>query len=304
VRVLTPQPSSKVITSLQKAIKVSAPAQHQILGDVWNAPAPDDRLTPAANAGLSHQAPSHGNVRSRAHSGNLHDPRSEVGDLRGRVQYDIQGTSSRLSAGDTEVMTAYGAGRETIRGESGSGFSAMHADKVSYFRAEIAKAANSQSSAAELEYDVIGGAIYSAIQGINALGHGSVQGFLNAFDAARNQGQTWGESLFSAIKSAPDEALKAIGGWADQRVADTGSKLTTAQRSYYRAAITESFAGVPLTDDYEPFKGNLSTAKQRLAEEDRDLSDDVANILRRAAGQNRGDLLDLIANYNRAKKGH
>jgi conjugal transfer mating pair stabilization protein TraG len=176
----------------------------------------------------------------------------------------------------------------------------MRADKAAYFRAEIAKAANSQSSAAESEYDVIGGTIYSATQGINAFGHGSVQGFLNAFDAARNQGQSWGDSLLSAIKAAPNEARKAIGGWAAQRAAETGSRLTPAQRRYYEAATLESFAGVQITGDYSPFQGHLSSAELELRAEHGEASKDIANLLRRAAGQNRSDLLDLVASYNRA----
>jgi len=276
-------------------------AGYQILGDVWNAPVPDGHLAPAAHAGLLHEAPTYGDVRSRTHSGNLHNPRSEVGNLRERVQNDIHGTSSRLSTGDTEVMTAYGVGRETIRGESDSGFSTMQADKSSYFRAEIAKAANSQSSAAELEYDVIGGAIYSTTQGINALGHGTVQGFLNAFNTARNQGQTWGDSLGSAIKAAPEEAWTAIQGWASQRVAETGNRLTPAQRSYFQAAMLESFVGVPFSGKYSPYHGLLSSAEPGLKAEAGQAADDIASLLRRAAGQNRSDLLDLVANYNHAK---
>ncbi|MBS1211413.1 MAG: conjugal transfer protein TraG [Proteobacteria bacterium] len=279
-------------------------AGYQILGDVWDAPAPGPNLSPANNAGLANQAPHFGDVSSAVQSASLHDPRNAVGDLGGQVRSQIQGTSNRVSAGETEVGGAYDAGRSAVRTESSSGFGAMHTDKAAYLRAEIAKAANSQSSAAELEYDVIGGSIYSATQAISAAGHGSVQGFLNAFDAARNRGETWSESLFSAIKSTPDEAWKAIQGWASQRAAETGTKLTPAQRKYYEAAMIESFAGVQLSGNYSPYQGHLSSTEQRLEADHGDASQDIASLLRRAAGQNRSDLIDLLANYNRAQSGN
>ncbi len=277
-------------------------AGYQILGDVWDAPAPGPSLSPTSNAGLTHQAPHFGDVSSAVRSTGFHDPRNEVGNLSGRVQSHIQETSNGIFGGEVEVRTAYDAGQAGVRTEASSGFGAMHTDKAAHLRAEIAKAANSQSSAAELEYDVIGGAIYGAAQYINAAGSTvSVTRFLDAFNNARDQGHGWGESLVASIKAAPQEAEKAFDTWAENRLAETHGQLTPAQQAYYRATLLESFAGIPVTGEYNPFFGKLSAAKARLIEDEGATAEDIANLLRRAAGQNRGDLLGLIGNYNRAK---
>jgi hypothetical protein len=57
---------------------------------------------------------------------------------------------------------------------------------------------------------------------------------------------------------------------------------------------------VQITGDYSPFQGHLSSAELELRAEHGEASKDIANLLRRAAGQNRSDLLDLVASYNRA----
>jgi conjugal transfer mating pair stabilization protein TraG len=61
----------------------------------------------------------------------------------------------------------------------------------------------------------------------------------------------------------------------------------------------EAFAGIALDGEDN---GGLGQAKQRLLEEEGDADgNNIAKLLRSAAGQNRNDLIDQIGNFNRAR---
>ncbi len=68
----------------------------------------------------------------------------------------------------------------------------------------------------------------------------------------------------------------------------------------------ESFAGVSVVGDYNPLLGQSSDLSERLRKEHGDqLGTEIASLLRRAAGQNRPDLINLLDNYNTANQpGH
>ena len=129
---------------------------------------------------------------------------------------------------------------------------------------------------------------------------------IDRFDAARGQGQSLGQAFRSAYDAAPEGGMKAVDAWANQRVAETGDKLTTTQQAYYRTSMFESFAGVSVVGDYNPLLGQSSDLSERLRKEHGDqLGTEIASLLRRAAGQNRPDLINLLDNYNTANQpGH
>jgi conjugal transfer mating pair stabilization protein TraG len=61
----------------------------------------------------------------------------------------------------------------------------------------------------------------------------------------------------------------------------------------------EAFAGIAVGGEDN---GSLGQAKQKLLEEEGDIDgNNIANLLRSAAGQNRKDLIDQIGNFNRAR---
>ena len=76
-------------------------------------------------------------------------------------------------------------------------------------------------------------------------------------------------------------------------------KLTPNQQAYYRAAMFEAFAGIAVVGDYS---GSMGEARQRLLDEEGETDgNNIAKLLRSAAGQNRPDLIDQIGNFNRAR---
>jgi conjugal transfer mating pair stabilization protein TraG len=290
--------------------RLAEAAGYQILGDVWHAPKPENDLRPDGNFGLTNQAPDFGAVHSKVESGGFHDPRGETGGLEGHAQSRIRSVSGQIADGENQVIAAYGAGQTEMEREAIAGFGTMHANKASHLRDEISKAANTQGSAAEIEYDAIGGAIYSIAQnigGLGELGKGTASKFVSAFQSSLEQGKGYGQAFMDAARAVPEEAKKAVGAWADARVNEIGGRLTSEQRAFYRAALFESFAGVSLRADFNPMLGipvssAMSETRRQLIESEGEAGNDIADLLQRAAGQNRGDLVDLIGAYNLAKK--
>jgi conjugal transfer mating pair stabilization protein TraG len=141
------------------------------------------------------------------------------------------------------------------------------------------------------------------IAGVGASGAGAVNSFIDEFDAARGHGLSLGQAFQSALYTAPEGGQKALDAWADQRVAETGSRLTPTQQAYYRSAMFESFAGVAMFGDYNSYVGRSSQLHEQLRNEHGEaVGTDIANLLRRAAGQNRSDLLNLVSTYNAANQ--
>lgn len=80
---------------------------------------------------------------------------------------------------------------------------------------------------------------------------------------------------------------------------EVANKLTPSQQAYYRAAMFEAFAGFAIGGD---MNGSMGDAKQQLfAEEGETDGNNIAKLLRSAAGQNRNDLIEQVGNFNRAR---
>jgi conjugal transfer mating pair stabilization protein TraG len=291
---------------------------YQLLGDAWNAPKPGTDARPDANAGLVSQTPEFGVAKSKVEQTGFHDPRNETRGLEGRVTDRIQLTEGHIAGGERSVDEAYRAGQKQVDSSADEGFGNMDSDKAAFFRSEISKAAKGGQSLAEMNYDAVGGAIYDAVQKTQGLGHygaGGISAFVGAFKDARSQGKTMWQSFEAAYRAAPEGGAAAVDAWADQRVAETGNRLTDAQKAYYRAAMFESFAGfgdpttlmghLPGIDKStleEMSTPALNSAKKDLVRSDGEAAEDISQLLRRAAGQNRPDLLNLVGSYNGAVK--
>ena len=61
----------------------------------------------------------------------------------------------------------------------------------------------------------------------------------------------------------------------------------------------DAFAGIAIGGDTQ---GKMGEAKQQLLEEEGETDgNNIAKLLRSAVGQNRGDLIDQIGNFNRVR---
>ncbi|WP_240506752.1 conjugal transfer protein TraG N-terminal domain-containing protein [Methylocaldum sp. SAD2] len=302
-------------------------AGYQLLGDVWHAPSPGNDLNAGRNANLRDAAPAFDDVRSRVEQANLHDPRGETAGIEDRVRGRIRQEHARVAGGEAAVKGAYHDSRATLRRESDEALRDIQARKADYFRGAIARAAN-DSSPAEFAYDYVGGALYSIGKSISGIGAGAknlVFGgigseFETTYERALRDGKGKLEAVGEALATLPESAathFKAgIHKWADERVAAVADRLTPAQQDYYRAAIFETFAGLPwakadlgtdmivginrLLIESMPSSEVFRNAERGLLQENPETGEDIAQLLRQAATQHRPDLVDLIGNYNRA----
>jgi conjugal transfer mating pair stabilization protein TraG len=97
----------------------------------------------------------------------------------------------------------------------------------------------------------------------------------------------------TAVESAPEEAKLIVGRWADDQVALTQDKLTIPQRAFYKEQLT----GILMMSDI-----NDNEALKILSSEGPERSTEIATVIKRAASQNRPDLLEVLGQYNRSNR--
>ena len=129
----------------------------QLLGDAFDAPR--SIQSPDAHAGLSDQAPELGAVQSKVGHAGFDDPRDDAQGLNVRVGNRIHSTGGSVSKGEHQVHVAHQAGLRQLNGAANEGFGNMDADKSGYFLSEIRRAAHGPQSVAEIQYDLLGGAV-------------------------------------------------------------------------------------------------------------------------------------------------
>ena len=275
---------------------------YQLLGDAFHAPTTDPNWNPGKKENLKTQAPEIGSVQSIVEHANLTDPRHEAEAATHRAQSQISRTRGRMATGEKAIEADHARNLKATDQHSSEGFAEMGEIKVEHFRAAIASAANNTPSAAEFSYNMLGGGVYNTAKTIEAVGSAGneyVKQFTGGYQEAISKGaDKWDAAKYAASQSYPG-FIQAMQTWADQRVNEVADKLTPNQQAYYRAAMFEAFAGIAVVGDYG---GSMGEARQRLLAEEGDAEgDNIAKLLRSAAGQNRPDLIDQIGNFNRAR---
>ncbi len=277
-------------------------AGYQLLGDAFHAPKSDFGWNPGKNESIKNDAPALGTVQSDVEHASLANPRQEAESVTHRAKSQINATNGRMATGEKSVEHNHNQNLEGLAQQSNKGFADIRQLKEEHFRDSIASAANSTPSAAEWSYNMVGGSIYNTAKEIEAAGAAGsevVRQFTGSFQEARAKGADYQDAYkFAASQSYPgfEQASKT---WADQRVKEVADKLTPSQQAYYRAAMFDAFAGIAIGGDTQ---GKMGEAKQQLLEEEGETDgNNIAKLLRSAVGQNRGDLIDQIGNFNRVR---
>jgi len=275
---------------------------YQLLGDAFNAPQADQTWNANRNESLKTNAPETGKVQASVEQANLNDPRDETESLNQRAQSQIRSAKGKIAGGESQIEAQHDRNLAEREQNSREGFGQLANIKAEHFRQSIAAAANETQSVAELFYNDIGGGVYSTAKNLEAIGsagHEYLKEFNNSYDEARSKGvEKWDAIKHAASQSYPGFA-QATQAWADQRVNEVADKLTSSQQAYYRAAMFEAFDGIAVSSENT---GGLGEAKQRMINEEGEIDgNNIAKLLRSAAGQNRRDLIDQIGQYNRAR---
>ncbi|MEI8574962.1 conjugal transfer protein TraG, partial [Methylomonas sp. WH-1] len=275
---------------------------YQLLGDTFNAPKADQSWDASRNEALKANAPEAGKVQASVEQAHLNDPRAETESLNQRAQIQIRSATGKIAGGEARVETQHDRNLAEREQNSREGFEQLANVKAEHFRQSIAAAANDTPSAAEASYNYLGGSLYNSAKNIEAVGAGSQQ-FIKEFMSHADEAYSKSSNYWEAIKYGASQSYsgfkEATKNWADQRVNEVADKLTSSQQAYYRAAMIDAFSGIAV---YGENAGDLGNAKRKLLDEE-GLTDgnNIAEVLKSAAGQNRGDLINQLANYNRAR---
>ncbi|MDT4291671.1 conjugal transfer protein TraG N-terminal domain-containing protein [Methylomonas sp. MO1] len=275
---------------------------YQLLGDAFNAPQADQSWNASRNESLKASAPEAGRVQASVEQANLKDPRAETESLNQRAQAHIGSATEKIAGGEAHIDAQHDRNLAEREQNSREGFGQLANVKAEHFRQSIAAAANDTPSVAEATYDYLGGSIYNTAKNIEAVGSSgaeSIKEFTsNTTEAYSNGASFWDSVKYGASKSYSG-FIQTTQAWADQRINEIGDKLTPSQKTYYRAAMFEAFAGISVGGGYS---GNLAAAKQQLIKEEGDIDgNNISKLLMSAAGQNRMDLIDQISSFNRAR---
>jgi len=275
---------------------------YQLLGDAFNAPQADQTLNASQNESLKTNALETGKVQASVEQANLKDPRAETESLNQRAQGQIRSATGKVAGGEARVGAQHDRNLAEREQNSKEGFGQLANIKAEHFRQSIAAAANETPSVAEASYNFLGGSLYNTAKTLEAVGMVGKE-HINQFVAYARTAYENGENVWDAVKSAASQSYPGFTEvsqiWADQRVNEVADKLTPNQQAYYKAAMFEAFSGIAVGGDDN---GSMGAAKQRLLNEEDPVDvDNVAKLLRQAAGQNRPDLIDQIGNLNRAR---
>jgi conjugal transfer mating pair stabilization protein TraG len=275
---------------------------YQLLGDAFNAPQADQTWNANRNESLKTNAPETGKVHTAVEQAQLKDPRAETESLNQRAQAQIRSATGKIAGGEARVEAQHDRNLAEREQNSREGFEQLANIKSEHFKQSIAAAANETPSVAEASFDYLGGGLYNAAKNLEAVGAVGNQ-HIREFADFVQQGQVKGMSIWDSIKYASNQSYsgfkEASQIWANQRVNEVADKLTPTQQTYYRAAMFEAFAGIAVAGEYG---GNLGIARGQLIEEEGSIEgNDIAKLLKSAAGQGRMDLIDQIGNYNRAR---
>jgi conjugal transfer mating pair stabilization protein TraG len=266
---------------------------HVVLGEAFRAPYPSDSAHSASNAHIQSEAPSFDSVRATVESTSFGDPVHATQGLSGTVTAEIGARSRSLEEGYGHIQMNHDAYQNDVHSAYASGQNDLHEEATSYYGHKIHQLASETPSLAERNYDLISGSIINTASHISRLGTASVDGFITSYERSIAGGNGPGASLMTAVESAPEEAKLIVGRWADDQVALTQDKLTIPQRAFYKEQLT----GILMMSDI-----NDNEALKILSSEGPERSTEIATVIKRAASQNRPDLLEVLGQYNRSNR--
>jgi conjugal transfer mating pair stabilization protein TraG len=283
-------------------------AGYSLVSDAWNTAGPGPHAGAADNAGIAGFGHAFGNVRTDVEEGGLHDPRGEVSGLSARAATSIYGTEQSLHDGVGDVNRHHDLHSADLTDAAAGGYDDIHGDKANYFREEIHKAATGGQSAAEIEYDVVGGAMYHISKHASHLSNtaGSTIGtFFAAVDHARETGKGWIDAIKIGMEAAPEGGLAAIDTWLENETHNKLNGLTAEQKEVYKNGLIWGIGGHDGGPLSQYLAAPLVDAKANLMNSDPAMGAEIGELLQRAAGQNRPDFIDLVESYNGSvKKAH
>lgn len=262
---------------------------------------------PNRNAGLRADAPAYGTAHSEFDRTGVVSPRGAAGNLPQQVDGRMAEIGDQVRNGDANVNRFHDKETSELDAGGHKEFSAMAGAKAKYFAQEINHLARGGKSVAEMNYDSVAGTLYSARNYVEMLGNSAYSGANSFFENMSNNVNNGDNYLTAAEKAfnnvSSEAGAQAIDVWRDMKGNEVAHQLTPSQLEYYKAALTETFVGIRPADHGLLDGAGTAAAREKLdSEHGPAIGGDIAELLNRAATQNRPDLIRSIGNYNDALK--
>ncbi|MCQ8183506.1 conjugal transfer protein TraG N-terminal domain-containing protein [Methylomonas sp. SURF-1] len=261
---------------------------------------------PNKNAGLRADAPKHGQARAEFDRASVVDPRAAAGNLPHQVNARMSEIGRAVGAGEAKVSEFHDTEKNELTAGTRSEFAEMAGTKADYFAKEINHLARGEKSAGEMNYDGVAGALYSTRLQLESLGneaYGIAGPFYDAMSKHLAEGDGYADAAQKAFSEAGEGGKKAVEAWRNTKGNEVANQLTPAQLEYYKAALTETGMGIrPADFGFGDGAGTAIAREKLVTEHGEGIGGDIAELLNRAATQNRPDLVRSIGNYNNAIK--
>ena len=272
---------------------------HLVLGEAFGLSLPERSVPGPEQHPLWDRAAQLDGVDPVAETAALKAEGPDAGHLAATVADGLARSRTRLDSEADASEAAYDGSRTWIDQRESELRPLFHKQGEEELTRSLHRAAEAPDTAPEKIHDRLVGGLYGMAEKLADLGLEAGKAFIEAHAAAKASGIEGKAQLQHLGNRIPEALGRVVQHWESQQLERLPPGLTPAQTDYYRAALFESFEGLPITGDYHPSQGRLGDARARLNQADPAHASDIARILTRAASQGRTDLLYLLAEFNR-----
>ena len=302
VSLLTGHSHPRIRTLDAEEQRIAESMGHMILGEAFKAPYPDpSHASPELNRELIDRTPVHGAIQTAYEQTAHPDPMETTRSIDLNHEAFFRQQKASISDGAVRIESYYEQAQETRSHLEEQLDHDFDREPHRFFKAKIQEAVHEAVSPAEVSHDWIEGFIHTGMAELQALGGTGIDAFLTRFNHERNEGKTVLDSIRASAEAFPETASTCFTQWLDSVIEPETEGLTRSQKDYYRAEYLAQFSPLLLGSDYSFGPNRLAEAREGLRNENPEMANDMAGLIKRAAGSHRPDLLSSIKLFNRTQ---
>lgn len=268
-----------------------------VLGEAFHAPYVATDLAPERTAHALRMPVDSEILQSKVQWALKDHPMEQPENIAADTMAQIHRASDMNDQGDARIAESADAAfhaRKQQQHQSEQRFDEDRQEKLSP-RLDVASSA---TSAAESLDSLSGAFLRASYARLKVLGESGIEVLGQILKDAESRGDSPSETLRKLIKESPSAVESELHRWIEGEALKVSKDLTPAQARYYKAALLESFAGYPVTGDYQKSLGDLGPSREALDQEAGTKGPVLAALLRKIAAGGRDDLLGLLRSYN------
>ena len=268
-----------------------------LLGEALHAPYLVEDLAPSRTDAMLRRPESVETLEERVREALPDNPMAAHAQVESQTLRELEQNETDLQRDDQRISEAAAAALKARQGHQRQGEIRMDEARQAQFSEAMDQAAGA-SSAAEAVDGVTGAFLRATYERLKVLGTSGVEAWGRILHESESEGASSSQTLQRLFKESPAALEAEIRQWVEGKVHALSHDLTPAQSQYYRSALLESFAGYPVSGDYQNALGDLGAAREALDQESGSKGAILAAVIRKIAAGGRGDLVGLIRTYN------